>query len=60
MSGKNVRIRAREGGEFDCYMMRGNAKAFDQKSYEFSMARALAVLKGLRGEGERQSLRKAV
>jgi carboxymethylenebutenolidase len=42
------------------YMMRGNAKAFDQKSYEFSMARALAILKGLRGEGERQSLRKAV
>jgi hypothetical protein len=40
-------------------MMRGNAKAFDQKSYEFSMARALAILKGLRGEGERQSLRKA-
>jgi carboxymethylenebutenolidase len=42
------------------YMMRGNAKAFDQKSYEFSVTRALAVLKGLRGEGERQSLRKAV
>jgi len=42
------------------YMMRGNAKAFDQKSYEISLARALAILKGLRGEGERQSLRKAV
>jgi carboxymethylenebutenolidase len=42
------------------YMMRGNAKAFDQKTYEFSMARALAILNGLRGEGERQSLRRAV
>ena len=59
MPGKNVKIRSREGGEFDCYMMRGNAKTFDQKSYEFSMARALAILKGLRREGERQSLREA-
>jgi carboxymethylenebutenolidase len=42
------------------YMMRGNAKAFDQKSYAFSMARTLAILNGLRGEGERQALRKAV
>jgi carboxymethylenebutenolidase len=42
------------------YMMRGNAKAFDHKTYEFSTARALAILKGLRGEGERQAPRKAV
>ncbi|MGH8703574.1 MAG: hypothetical protein ACREVR_20675 [Burkholderiales bacterium] len=42
------------------YMMRGSAKAFDQKTYDFSMARALAILNGLRGAGERQSLRKAV
>lgn len=31
------------------YMMRGNAKAFHQETYEFSMARALAILNGLRG-----------
>jgi len=31
------------------YMMRGNAKAFHQKTYEFSMARALAILSELRG-----------
>jgi len=41
-------------------MMRGNAKAFDHKTYEFSTARALAILNGLRGDGERQSLRKAM
>ncbi len=29
------------------YMMRGNAKAFDAKTFDFSMARALAVLGGL-------------
>ena len=55
---KNVEVHIFPG-VLHGYMMRGNAKAFDQKSYEFSMARALAVLKGLRGEGERQSLRKA-
>ena len=31
------------------YMMPGNAKAFDAKSRAFSMARALAILQGLRG-----------
>lgn len=56
---KNVEVHIFPG-VLHGYMMRGNAKAFDQKSYEFSMARALAVLMGLRGEGERQSLRKAV
>ena len=56
---KNVEVHIFPG-VLHGYMMRGNAKAFDQKSYEFSMARALAILKGLRGEGERQSLRKAV
>lgn len=30
------------------YMMRGNPKAFDQKTYDFSMGRALALLDGLR------------
>ena len=55
---KNVEVHIFPG-VLHGYMMRGNAKAFDQKSYEFSMARALAILKGLRGEGERQSLRKA-
>jgi len=56
---KNVEVHIFPG-VLHGYMMRGNAKAFDHKTYEFSMASALAVLKGLRGEGERQSLRKAV
>ena len=42
------------------YMMRENAKAFDQKTREFSMARALDILAGLRGEVEREPVRKAV
>jgi len=31
------------------YMIRGNAKAFDQKTYDFSMQRAFALLDALRG-----------
>ena len=31
------------------YMIRGNAKAFDQKTYDFSMQRAFAMLDALRG-----------
>ena len=31
------------------YMMPDNAKAFDRKTRDFSMARALAILEGLRG-----------
>ena len=42
------------------YMMRGNPKAFDQKTYDFTMGRALAILAGLRGEQQRERLRKAV
>jgi carboxymethylenebutenolidase len=41
------------------YMMPGNAKAFHPQTREFSMARALAILDGLRGGGERQTLRQA-
>ena len=41
------------------YMMRGNPKAFSQKTYEFSMARTLSILEGLRGEGGQEPLRKA-
>ena len=55
---KNVEVHIFPG-VLHGYMMRGNAKAFDQKTYEFSMARALGILKGLRGEGERQSRRTA-
>jgi hypothetical protein len=29
-------------------MMKGNAKAYDRKTYEFSMSRALAILDGFR------------
>ena len=40
------------------YMMRSNPKAFDQKTYDFSMERALAILRGLR-RGEREPERRA-
>jgi carboxymethylenebutenolidase len=35
------------------YMMRGNTKAFDPKVYDFSMERALEILKSLRKERSR-------
>jgi carboxymethylenebutenolidase len=41
------------------YMMPGNVKAFSQQTREFSMGRALAILEGLRGEGQGQRLRQA-
>lgn len=34
------------------YMMRGNPKAYHAETYKFSMGRALAILDGLRGEGQ--------
>ena len=56
---KNVQVHIFPG-VLHGYIMRGNAKAFHQDTYDFSMKRALAILKGLRGEGEQQPLRKAV
>lgn len=53
---KNVEVHIFPGVEHG-YMMRGNPKAFDQKTRDFSMERALAILDGLRGGGER--MRKA-
>jgi carboxymethylenebutenolidase len=41
------------------YMMPGSPKAFHQETRDFSMARALAILDGLRGGGVRQALRQA-
>ena len=41
------------------YMMQGNTKAFHPETRAFSMARALAILDGLRGAGARQKLRQA-
>lgn len=55
---KNVEVHIIPG-VLHGYMMRGNAKAFHPQTYDFSMARALAILDGLRGEGGRQPLRKA-
>ena len=43
---KNVEVHIFPGVQHG-YMMRGNAKAFDRKTYDFSMERALAVLKRL-------------
>ena len=44
---KNVEVHIFPGVQHG-YMMRGNLKAFDQKMYDFSMGRALALLEGLR------------
>jgi carboxymethylenebutenolidase len=41
------------------YMMPWNTKAFSQPTRDFSMARALAILDGLRGKSEQQALRQA-
>ena len=53
---KNVEVHIFPGVEHG-YMMRENPKAFDQKTRDLSMERALAILNGLRGGGER--MRKA-
>jgi carboxymethylenebutenolidase len=44
---KNVAVHVFPGVQHG-YMMRGNVKAFEQKMYDFSMERALAILEGLR------------
>ena len=41
------------------YMMKWNTKAFHAETRAFSMGRALAILDGLRGAGERPKLRHA-
>ena len=51
---KNVEVHIFPG-VLHGYMMRSNPKAFDQKTYDFTMERTLAILDGLRGE----QLRKA-
>jgi carboxymethylenebutenolidase len=53
---KNVEVHIFPG-VLHGYMMQGNPKAFHRETYDFSMARALAILNGLRGAGE--PLRKA-
>jgi carboxymethylenebutenolidase len=55
---KNVEVHIFPG-VLHGYMMR-DAKAFDQKTRDFSMARALGILEGLRAGGQQQALRKAV
>ena len=54
---KNVEVHIFPG-VLHGYMMRENAKAFNHETREFSMARALTILNGLRGE-DQQALRKA-
>jgi carboxymethylenebutenolidase len=44
---KNVQLHIFPGVQHG-YMMRGNSKAFDPVTYDFSMGRALAILEGLR------------
>ena len=41
------------------YMMPKAVKAFDKGAYDFSMARTLAILDGLRGTDKQQALRRA-
>ena len=55
---KNVEVHIFPG-VLHGYMMPDAAKAFDQKTRDFSMGSALAILNGLRGE-QQQPLRKAV
>jgi carboxymethylenebutenolidase len=55
---KNVEVHIFPG-VLHGYMMRGNAKAWHQKTYDFSMSRALAILDGLRGAGAREARRTA-
>ena len=49
---KNVEVHVFPGVEHG-YMMPGNPEAFDVKTRDFSMKRALAIVDGLRGEDER-------
>jgi carboxymethylenebutenolidase len=46
---KNVEVHIFPG-VLHGYMMRANTKAFSQETYDFTMARALAILDGLRAE----------
>jgi hypothetical protein len=55
---KNVEVHIFPG-VLHGYMMPGSPKAFDQVARDFSMARALAILDGLRRVGGKQSLRQA-
>src|SRR4029077_15931763 len=51
---KNVQLHIFPGVQHG-YMMRGNSKAFDSTTYDFSIGRARATLEGLRSaESERQ------
>jgi len=56
---KNVEVHIFPG-VLHGYMMADNAKAFHQKTRDFSMGRALAILEELRGEQQRQPLRRAL
>jgi carboxymethylenebutenolidase len=51
---KNVEVHIFPG-VLHGYMMRDNAKAWHQKTYDFSMSRALAILDGLRSQPARRS-----
>ena len=55
---KNVEVHIFPGVQHG-YMMRATPKAFDQATRDFSIRRALAILDGLRGLGDRPSLRQA-
>ncbi len=53
---KNVEVHIFPG-VLHGYMMRGSPKEFHPETRDFSMARALAILDGLRGGRVSQSLR---
>jgi len=55
---KNVEVHIFPG-VLHGYMMRGSPQAFDQKTRDFSMARAIAILDGLRDAGAKPAIRQA-
>jgi carboxymethylenebutenolidase len=52
---QNVEVHVFPGVQHG-YMMRGNTKAFDEKAYDFSMQRTLALLEGLRKTREQSRI----
>ena len=55
---KNVEVHIFPG-VLHGYMMPGNATAFDRKTRDFSMTRAIAILDGLRSAGGKPAMRQA-
>lgn len=57
MAGQTMKVASGTGGAFDLYLALPAGAAYSQTTREFSMARALVILDGLRGGGS--TMRKA-